>query len=220
VSRISSSSSPASASRAPSALKALVVDDDLKVAQLITRVLAEEGWIADRCAHGQDAVRRAGGVDYDVIVLDWMLPDVDGLTVCRELRCGGVATPLIMLTARDDPGERVLGLDAGADDYMVKPFDIDELLARIGALVRRSRGFSRLRVGALEFDRLRRVVSLDGQVLDLTGQEYALLLCLARQAGRVVPRCELVEQVWAMHFDPRSNLVDVQVSRLREKLGA
>lgn len=200
-------------------MKALIVEDDVKVALFIARVLSEEGWVTDQCTHGLDAVRQARSVEYDVILLDWMLPDIDGLAVCRELRRAGSVAPIIMLTARGEVSERVLGLEAGADDYMVKPFEIDELLARISALLRRTHGFGRLQVGVLEIDRLRRVVTLESKPIDLTGREYALLLCLASQEGRVVARSELLAQVWATHFDPGSNLIDVQISRLRDKLG-
>ena len=200
-------------------MKALIVEDDVKVALFIARVLSEEGWATDQCTHGNDAVRQARAVAYDIILLDWMLPDIDGLTVCRELRRAGSVAPIIMLTARGEVQERVLGLEAGADDYVVKPFEIDELLARIGALMRRTHGFGRLQLGVLEIDRLRRTVTLEGRSLELTGREYALLLCLASQEGRVVARSELLAQVWATHFDPGSNLIDVQISRLRDKLG-
>ena len=204
---------------APTGMKALIVEDDVKVALFIARVLREEGWVTDQCAHGQDALRQAAAVEYDVVLLDWMLPDVDGLEVCRELRRRGSVVPIIMLTARGEVRERVLGLEAGADDYMMKPFEIDELLARIQALLRRTHGFGRLVIGDLEIDRLKRVVVLAGRPLELTSREYALLLYLASQEGRVVARSELLAQVWATNFDPGSNLIDVQISRLRDKLG-
>lgn len=201
-------------------MKALIVEDDEKVARFIARVLGEEGFITDLCVSGADAVRQAGTLSYDVILLDWMLPDLDGLAVCRELRRGGSVTPIIMLTARGELRERVLGLEAGADDYIVKPFEIDELLARIQALLRRTHGFGRIRVGELEIDRLARQVTLAGQVLELTSREFALLLFMARQVEHVVGRSELLSQVWSTTFDPGSNLIDVHISRLREKLGA
>jgi DNA-binding response OmpR family regulator len=200
-------------------MKVLIVEDDEKVARFIARVLGEEGFITDLCVSGADAVRQANAVVYDVVLLDWMLPDLDGLAVCRELRRGGTVTPIIMLTARGEVRERVLGLEAGADDYVVKPFEIDELLARIQAVLRRTHGFGRMQLGALEIDRLQRRVILGGRTLDLTAREYMLLLCLAHQADRVVARSELLSQVWATQFDPGSNLVDVHISRLRDKLG-
>ena len=201
-------------------MKALIVEDDAKVARFIARVLAEEGFVTDICVSGADAVRQAGTLSYDVILLDWMLPDLDGLAVCRELRRGGLVTPILMLTARGELRERVLGLEAGADDYIVKPFEIDELLARIQAVLRRTHGFGRMRVGALEIDRLSRQVTLAGQGLELTAREFAILLFMARQPDQVVARSELLSQVWSTQFDPGSNLIDVHISRLREKLGA
>ena len=200
-------------------MKVLIVEDDSKVARFVARVLGEEGFVADVCVHGADAVQQAAAVAYDVILLDWMLPDLDGLAVCRALRRGGVATPIIMLTARGEVRERVLGLDAGADDYVVKPFEIDELLARIQALLRRTLGFGRMQLGALEIDRLHRRVTLGGRPLDLTTREYMLLLALAHQGEQVVSRSELLSQVWSTQFDRGSNLVEVHVSRLRDKLG-
>jgi DNA-binding response OmpR family regulator len=201
-------------------MKVLIVEDDNKVARFIARVLGEEGFIADLCVQGGDAVRQASAVAYDVILLDWMLPDLDGLAVCRELRRVGLATPIIMLTARGEVRERVLGLDAGADDYMVKPFEIDELLARVQAVLRRTHGFGRMQVGALEIDRLQRRVTLAGRALELTSREYMLLLALAHRCDQVVARTELLSQVWSTQFERGSNLVDVHISRLRDKLGA
>jgi len=201
-------------------VKALVVEDDRKVARLIERALAEEGYAVDTCATGADAVRQAGAIAYDLVVLDWMLPEGDGLSVCRDLRRGGSAVPIMMLTARGELPERVLGLEAGADDYLVKPFYVEEFLARVRALQRRAGGgYARLRCGELEVDRGERRAFLAGAPLDLTAKEYALLLHLAFRPDRVVTRSELLSQVWETRFDPGSNLVDVHVSRLREKLG-
>lgn len=200
-------------------MKVLIVEDDEKVARFIARVLGEEGFVTDLCVSGIDAVRQASAVTYDVVLLDWMLPDLDGLAVCRELRRSGTVSPIIMLTARGEVRERVLGLEAGADDYVVKPFEIDELLARIQAVLRRTHGFGRMQLGALEIDRLQRRVTVAGRTLDLTAREYTVLLFLAHQADRVVARSELLSQVWSTQFDPGSNLVDVHISRLRDKLG-
>ena len=200
-------------------MKMLIVEDDEKVARFIARVLGEKGFVTDRCVNGTDAVRQATAVGYDVILLDWMLPDLDGLAVCRELRRSGTVTPILMLTARGEVRERVLGLEAGADDYIVKPFEIDELLARIQAVLRRTHGFGRMQIGPLEIDRLQRRVTLGGRALELTAREYALLLFLAHRADRVVARSELLSQVWSTQFDPGSNLVEVHISRLRDKLG-
>jgi DNA-binding response OmpR family regulator len=169
---------------------------------------------------GADALNQAGSGIYDLLILDWMIPDIDGLEVCRQLRRLGSTVPILMLTARGELGEKVLGLDSGADDYLVKPFEIDELLARIHALLRRSAGHGLLKFGGIEIDRGGRRVRLDGKPLELTSREFALLLHLAHRAGRVVSRSELLSQVWATQFDPESNVVEVHISRLRDKLGA
>lgn len=200
-------------------MKILIVEDDAKLSRFLARVVAEEGYTPDTCASGADAVAQARTGLYELIVLDWMLPDLDGLAVCRELRRAGLTTPILMLTARGELRERVLGLETGADDYLVKPFEIEELLARIRALLRRSSGFSRIVCGDLEVDRMSRRALLRGAALDLTTREYALLLHLVLRAERVVPKSELLSHVWEMKFDPGSNLVEVHVSRLRDKLG-
>ncbi|MDI3286822.1 response regulator transcription factor [Polyangium sp. 15x6] len=201
-------------------MKVLIVEDDARVAKFVARVLTEEGYVTDICGNGADATQQAQTGMYDLIVLDWMLPDLDGLSVCRTLRRAGFVTPILMLTARGELRERVLGLETGADDYLVKPFEIEELLARIRALVRRSSAFSRLHCGDLEMDRMNRRALLRGSALDLTGREYTLLLHLAHRVDRVVPKSELLAHVWEMKFDPGTNLVEVHVSRLRDKLGA
>jgi DNA-binding response OmpR family regulator len=200
-------------------VKVLVVEDDTKLSRFLIRVLVEEGFTADGCAKGEDAIAQAESRLYDLIILDWMLPDVDGLAVCRALRSKGVSTPILMLTARGELRERVLGLETGADDYLVKPFEVEELVARIRALVRRASGFAKLGVGPLELDRVGREVKLAGQVLDLTSREYALLLDFVHHAEKIVSRTELLARVWGTSFDPGSNLVEVHVSRLRDKLG-
>jgi DNA-binding response OmpR family regulator len=199
-------------------VKILVVEDESKVARFLKRVLSEEGYIVDICSNGGDAIRQAHS-GYELIVLDWMLPDVDGLEVCRTLRRSGTTIPILMLTARGEVSERVLGLESGADDYLVKPFELDEFIARVRALLRRSVGFVKLKFGPLEIDRLTRKVTIDGIKLDLTAREYALLLHLAHHPDQVVSKSALLSQVWDTSFDPGSNLVEVQVSRLREKLG-
>ena len=146
------------------AVKVLVVEDDVKLSRFLVRVLVEEGFAADACATGAQALAQAPSGIYDLIVLDWMLPDIDGLSVCRRLREAGLTTPILMLTARGELRERVLGLETGADDFLVKPFEVEELVARIRALVRRAAGFAKLGVGALELDRVGREVTLAGQV--------------------------------------------------------
>ena len=201
-------------------MKVLVVEDDKKLARFLTKAFSEEGYIVDACRSGREALTQAGHIGYSLIVLDWMLPDLDGVTVCRELRRTACNTPILMLTARAEVGERVTGLDAGADDYMTKPFELDELMARVRAAIRRGEGGQRaLRVGALSIDLLERIVHVNGARLDLTPREYSLLVLLARNAGRVVSRSEILSQVWEGVRDPGSNVVEVNVRNLREKLG-
>lgn len=197
-----------------------MVEDDAKVARLLSRVLQEEGFVVDACASAADAITLGGSLSYDLMVLDWMLPEGSGLDVCRTLRRRGISAPIIMLTARGEVAERVLGLEAGADDYVCKPFHVDELLARVHAVLRRSQGtVSRFAVGPLEIDRTRRAATLRGALLDLTAREFTLLAYLAQRAGQVVSRTELLAHAWEARFDPGSNLVEVHVSRIRDKLG-
>jgi len=200
-------------------VKLLVIEDDLKLARLLTRVLQEEGYVVDGCSKGEPGLRQASSGLYDLVVLDWMLPDLDGLSLCRRLRELGASLPILMLTSRAELSERVMALDAGVDDYVVKPFEIEELVARIRALLRRIAGLGRTRVGALELDPQRHRVTLGAAPLELTAREQALLAHLARRADQVVTRSELLAHVWSTQFDPGSNLVEVHVSRLREKLG-
>lgn len=202
------------------AMKVLIVEDDAKLARFLAKILTEEGYVADVCRSGADAVLQARSGIYDLIILDWMLPDLDGLSVCREIRKGGMTVPVLMLTARGELKERVLGLESGADDYVVKPFEVEELLARVRALSRRSAGFATLQFEELTIDRLNHSVLLGGKPLDLTGREYALLLHFAFRPDRVVTRSELLTQVWDMAHDPGTNVVEVHISRLREKLGS
>jgi DNA-binding response OmpR family regulator len=200
-------------------MKILIVEDDGKVARFLLRVLTEEGFAADLCMNGEDAMEQARSGIYDLVILDWMLPDLDGLSVCRELRRLGLSTPILMLTARGEVRERVLGLETGADDYLVKPFEIEELIARVRALLRRASTLGSVACGDLEVDRVHRRALLRGAPLELTNREYALLLHLAQRVDGVVPKSELLARVWELSFDPGSNLVEVHVSRLRDKLG-
>ncbi len=201
-------------------MKILVVEDNKKLAPFLVRALSEEGYSADIAQDGGTALRLSEAIAYDVIILDWMLPDFDGLTVCRTLRARGCQTPIIMLTARAEVAERIAGLDAGADDYLSKPFDLGELLARVRAQARRGAGGDlSVRVGPLVIDHRERRVTLDGRKIDLTRREFALLSHLAREAGRVVPRTELLSKVWETTFDPSSNVVEVHVKNVREKFG-
>ena len=177
----------------------------------------------DVAADGRAAIFQIGTTDYDAVVLDVMLPLVDGLAVCRSIRAAGNAVPILMVTARDAVESRIAGLDAGADDYLVKPFDFGELLARVRALIRRGRqplAAQVIAVGGLTIDARGRRVRLDGRDLRLTAKEYALIEYLARRAGDVVSRGDIAEHVWDEHHDPLSNVVDVYVQRLRRKLGA
>jgi DNA-binding response OmpR family regulator len=198
-------------------LKVLILEDDHKLARFLGRVLAEEGLSADLCSRGIDAMTQAEAGVYDLVVLDWMVPDTDGLSVCREIRRAGGTAPVLMLTARGETRERVMGLEAGADDYMVKPFEVEEFVARVRALLRRTAGFAALHCGDLEVDRVAREATLAGVVLSLTNREYAVLMHLLHRAERVVKRSDLLSQVWGWRFDPGSNLVEVHVSRLRDK---
>ena len=201
-------------------MKCLVVEDDRKLALFLSRALSEVGYTVDICGVGTDALQQVRVGEYDFILLDWMIPGLDGLSVCRDIRQAGLTLPIIMLTARDAVGERVLGLRAGADDYIGKPFDMEELLARIEALLRRTTSIGKLTFGPLEIQRLGNRATLAGKSLDLTTREFGLLLHLAYNANNVVPRSELLSKVWGIAFDPGSNLIDVHVKNLREKLGS
>src|SRR5512142_478797 len=201
-------------------MRILLVEDDPQMARIIRRGLAENAYAVDAVSTGEDALYRAGLADYDAIVLDVMIPPPDGLEVCRRLRAEGSAVPILMLTARDAVADRVGGLDAGADDYLIKPFQFDELLARLRALLRR-RGTPEapvVSVGPLELDTRSHRVRLEGQPIALTTKEYALLEYLARNAGRIVGRAEIADHVWDEEFDPFSNLIEVYVNRLRRNL--
>lgn len=200
-------------------MKILVAEDDVRLARFLVKMLGEEGFVTDLCVDGRQAAEQAASVRYDAILLDWMLPGLDGLSVCRTLRQRGDVTPILMLTARGELGERVLGLDSGADDYLVKPFEIDELLARLRAIVRRSAGATVLQLGELEVDRLRRQVRLSGVPVDLTQREFSLLVHLASRGGELVTRSELLDRVLDLQFDPGTNVLEVHISRLRGKLG-
>jgi two-component system OmpR family response regulator len=200
-------------------MKVLVVEDDKPLADLLSRALVEEGYEVDVVAGGAAVVEQVTRTGYGLVVIDWMLPDVDGVTVCRRLRDAGVTVPILMLTARSDVKDRISGLDAGADDYLVKPFEIDELLARLRALYRRGEGATRLVRGAIEIDRVGRQVRISGALLPLTSREFGILAYLVENAGRAVSRAELLHNVWGTTHDPGTNVVEVHVSRLRDKLG-
>jgi DNA-binding response OmpR family regulator len=201
-------------------MKILVVEDDRKVAGFIEQGLREEGYAVDVAPDGDEATMLAHVYEYDLLVLDVMLPKKTGLQVAAELRREGRRTPILMLTARDATEDVVRGLDAGADDYLTKPFKFDELLARVRALVRRG-GSARLELlvyGPVELDRLKHKVRVKGKAVDLTPKEFHLLQHFLLHPEEVVRRTDLLEKVWDMHFDPESNVVDVHVGNLRRKL--
>ncbi|MBA2360059.1 MAG: response regulator transcription factor [Actinobacteria bacterium] len=201
-------------------MRALVVEDELKMAALLRRGLLEEGYAVDVVPNGSEAVVRASATEYDAIVLDVMLPGMDGFEVCRRLRGIGVWSPVIMLTARDAVADRVAGLDLGADDYLTKPFSFAELLARLRALVRRG-PVERppvLEVGSLRLDPTTREVWRGEAEIDLSAKEFALLETLMCRTGQVVSRFDLLEHAWDYAYENRSNVVDVYIRYLREKI--
>jgi DNA-binding response OmpR family regulator len=203
-------------------MKILVVEDDRKVAGFIEQGLKEEGYVVDVAPDGDEATMLAHVYDYDVILLDVVLPKKSGFQVATELRREGRRTPILMLTSRDATEDVVRGLDAGADDYLAKPFRFDELLARIRALHRRG-GAERLEVltfGPISLDRLRHAVTVRDRPFELTPKEFQLLEFFLLHPEEVVRRTTLLEKVWDMHFDPESNVVDVHVGNLRRKLAA
>jgi two-component system, OmpR family, response regulator len=201
-------------------MRILLVEDELKMARALRRGLEQEGYAVDMSADGDDALSRAVEFEYDVIVLDVMLPGRDGFSVCRELRGRGRWAPVLMLTARDAVEDRIRGLDAGADDYLVKPFAFGELLARLRALVRR--GASErppvIAVGDVALDPAAHTVTRDGRPVELSPREFSLLEFLMRHPGEVVGRTRILEQVWDVNYEGFSNVVDVYVGYLRRKL--
>lgn len=200
-------------------MRILLVEDDRPIAGFLTRGLAEEGHVVRVAEDLAEARRALGEGEWDVLVCDRMLPDGDGLQLIREVRRAGGSTPALCLTARDRVPERVEGLHAGADDYLVKPFAFEELLARLDALVRRAHpGEPRLRCGDLELDPAAVRVTRAGQEIRLTAQEFALLRHLLEHRGQVISRTRLLEAVWDLHFDPGTNVVDVYVGYLRTKV--
>jgi two-component system, OmpR family, response regulator len=201
-------------------VRVLVVEDEAKLASILARGLREEGYATDVADRGEDALWMAKAAPYDAILLDVMLPGADGFEVCRRLRAGGVWSPVLMLTARDAVDDRVDGLDAGADDYLAKPFAFDELLARIRALIRRAPGERPivLEAGDLRVDRNARRAWRGDTELELSPKEFALLELFVRRPGKVISRSELLDGAWDMAFERRSNIVDVYVRYLRDKI--
>jgi two-component system, OmpR family, copper resistance phosphate regulon response regulator CusR len=201
-------------------MKILVVEDEERVAQFIQKGLKEEGHAVDVAYDGEDGGFLAEVNDYDLIILDLMLPKKNGLQTCKEIRDHGVNTPVLMLTARDSVEDKVRGLDAGADDYLAKPFAFEELLARVRALLRRQSESKTptLQIADLELDPMSRQVTRSGKPIRLTTKEYALLEYLLRNPKKVLSRTLIGEHVWDMNFDPESNVIDVYVSHLRTKV--
>jgi DNA-binding response OmpR family regulator len=202
-------------------MRVLVVEDEPRISAYVKRGLEEQGYAVDTAYTGREALVWAETVEFDLIVLDLLLPEMDGLSVCRELRRKECRSPILMLTARDALDDRVAGLDAGADDYLVKPFALRELLARLRALGRRSTDSRRspvLRVADLEMDTRTRRVSRAGKPTRLTAKEYAVLECLMREPDRVLTRTQIAEHVWSYDVYNQSNVVDVYIRNLRRKL--
>jgi two-component system OmpR family response regulator len=201
-------------------VRVLIVEDGAKLAAIIQRGLKAHGLRADVAATGEDALWRAGSTDYSAIVLDVMLPGIDGFETCRRLRADGVDAPVLMLTARDAVSDRVEGLDTGADDYLTKPFAFDELLARLRALARRHAPSRRpvLEAGDLRLDPASREVTRGGRPIALTPKEFALLEALMRRPGEALTRFDLLEYAWDDVYENRSNVVDVYVGYLRDKV--
>jgi DNA-binding response OmpR family regulator len=199
-------------------MKILVIEDDAKMAGLLSRVLREESYVVEAFGSGAEGLAALEVDRPDVIVLDRMLPDGDGLHVCREARRRSFDVPILMLTARGELADKVAGFESGADDYLPKPFEVDELLARIGALVRRTH--RQITVGSLQVDLQRRKISGGKQPAELTARELDVLVHLARSGGQVVSRAALLAAIWGTSMDPGTNLVEVHVSRVRTKLGA
>jgi two-component system OmpR family response regulator len=203
-------------------MRVLLAEDDVRLADLLDQSLTEAGWQVEVVHDGRSAYGRAlpDGASYDVLLLDWMLPQMDGVTVCRRLRDLGVTTPVLMLTARRDVRDRISGLDAGADDYLPKPFDLDELLARLRALHRRSSIDDQevVEVGDLVIDAGSRRVRRGQTEIEVSAREFDILHLLAVNAGRVVTRLTILDEVWDGETDLRSNVIDVHVASLRAKI--
>lgn len=202
-------------------MKILVIEDDTDTANYTVEGLVQEGHAVDLESNGKAGLVRAIGGQYDVLIVDRRLPEIDGLTIVKSLRGAADKTPVLFLTTMAGIDDRVEGLEAGGDDYLVKPFAFSELLARVHALARRpplAEETAALKVGDLEMDLIKHKVTRAGTEIELLPREFRLLECLMRNAGRVVTRTMLLEQVWDFHFDPKTNVVETQVSRLRSKL--
>ena len=199
----------------------LLIEDDARVAGFVAKALREEGHLVDHRDDGRAGLLQASSEQYDVIVLDRMLPQIDGLKILQTLRATGDRTPVLILSALGDTDERVKGLRAGGDDYLPKPFAVSELIARVEVLARRAPGpedAARIAIGDFTLDSIGRIVTRGGKRIELTNREFRIIEYLARNADRVVTRSMLLEQVWDYHFDPQTNIIDQHVSRLRQKL--
>ena len=203
-------------------MRVLIVEDEAKLAALLKRGLSREGMAVDTVGAGEDALVRAEATEYDAIILDVMLPGIDGFEVCRQLRLADVSSPVLMLTARDSVRDRVAGLDAGADDYLTKPFSYAELLARLRALFRRMSGERNpeLSAGGLRLDPATHRVWRDETEIELSPKEFAVLETFMRRPGEVLSRFQLLEHVWDYEYENRSNVVDAYVRLLRKKVDA
>jgi two-component system, OmpR family, response regulator len=201
-------------------VRVLVVEDEVALAKLIRQGLVQDGQLADVAVRGEDALWMAAATPYDVICLDVNLPGIDGFETCRRLRADDVATPILMLTARDAVGDRIMGLDTGADDYLVKPFDFGELLARLRALARRTAGTPQvvLHVGDLSLDPASHRVTRGGTEIALSPKEVQILEVFMRHPGEVLSRLQLLERAWDQSYENRSNVIDVYIRYLREKI--
>jgi len=201
-------------------MRILLVEDDRRIVRFVAKGLREQAYAVDVAGDGDDAFYKVSINDYDAVILDVMIPGRDGFQVCRDMRSAGIAVPVIMLTARDTVQDRITGLDSGADDYLIKPFAVTELLARLRALLRRGQVVrpATIRIADLLLDTRAQSATRSGRELSLTSKEYALLEYLAREGGRVVSRAEIAEHVWDENFDPLTNLIDVHINRLRRKV--
>jgi two-component system, OmpR family, response regulator len=202
-------------------MRILVIEDDVDTAAYMVKGLKESGYIIDHAADGKDGLFHGMSGSYDVLIVDRMLPGLDGLSIIQALRAAGNKTPVLILSALSAVDDRVRGLRAGGDDYLTKPYAFSELVARIEVLLRRGVGeavTTKLRVADLEMDLLSRLVTRSGQEIDLQPREFTLLEYLMRNAGHVVTRTMLLEHVWDYHFDPQTNVIDVHISRLRQKI--
>jgi DNA-binding response OmpR family regulator len=201
-------------------MRFLVIEDNERLADLVKKGLEEQGYTVDTTTSGRDGEELAAKARYDVIILDLMLPDHDGVQLCRNLRRRRISTPVLMLTALSSTDEKVTGLESGADDYLTKPFDLEELIARVRALLRRAQSTegAKLRFGGIEMDLVGRTVTRDGKRVDLTSKEFALLEYFMRKPERVLTRTNIGERVWDLLFQDESNVIEVYVSRLRNKI--